>query len=79
MALEAIINDNNVYRVVLEEYPEGVYVLIYDSADVGSESPCEDHLQDNWEIAKLSAQRRFNISDDQWREIPDTCFNGKWK
>ena len=29
MALEAIINQKDAYRIVLEEYPEGVYVLVY--------------------------------------------------
>jgi hypothetical protein len=76
MALEAIINRKDAYRIVLEEYPEGVYVLVYESADVGDDSPCEDHLQPTWEVAKRSALRRFGVTDDQWKEIPDTRFNG---
>ena len=76
MALEAIINRPGAYRIVLEEYPEGVYVLVYESPDVGTDSPCQDHLQDNWEIAKRQAREDFGVSDDQWKEIADTRFNG---
>lgn len=75
MALEAIVHREDVYRVVLEEYPEGVYVLVYDSPDIEG-GPCQDHLQDNWEIAKLAALEDFGIANDQWRERPDTRFNG---
>ncbi|MDX2147186.1 MAG: hypothetical protein SFZ23_06650 [Planctomycetota bacterium] len=76
MALEAIIHRKGVHRIVLEEYPEGVYVLIYESADAGDDSPCQDHLQNNWEIAKRQAREDFGITDDMWKEIPNTRFNG---
>lgn len=29
-----------------------------------------------WEIAKLQAHEDFGITDDMWKEIPDTRFNG---
>jgi hypothetical protein len=45
MALEAIINQPHFNRVILEEYAEGVYVLVFKP---GEEWPCRDHLQDNW-------------------------------
>jgi hypothetical protein len=76
MALEAIVNLDGAYRIVLEEYPEGVYVLVYQSPDDPADSPCQDHLQDNWAIAKRAAQEDYGIRDHQWREIPDTRFNG---
>ena len=76
MALEAIINRKDAYRIVLEEYPEDVYVLVYESAVAGDNSPCQDHLQDNWEIAKRQAREDFGMTDDMWKEIPDTRFNG---
>lgn len=79
MALEAIIKQKNAYRIVLEEYPEGVYVLVYDSADASNDGPCQDHLQDNWGIAKLQAREDYGITEDQWKEVPDTFFNGKWR
>jgi len=76
MALQAIINRPGAYRVVLEEYPEGVYVLVYESADDDERSPCQDHLQNDWAMAKRAALHDFGIDDDQWTEIPDTRFNG---
>ena len=74
MALEAIVDREGVYRVVLEEYPEGVYVLGFDTPE--SRSPCEDHLQNDWAMAKRAALQDYGIADGMWKEIPDTHFNG---
>jgi len=74
MALEATLNREGIYRVVLEEYPEGVYVLVYDTAE--SEWPWEDHLQDDWAMAKRAVSEDYGITADMLREIPDTRFNG---
>ena len=74
MALEAVIKRKGLYRVVLEEPPEGVYVLAFDTAD--ARYPSEDHLQDDWHFAKLAALQDYGIADDQWAEIPDMRFNG---
>jgi hypothetical protein len=76
MALEAIINRQGVYRVVLEEYSEGVYVLVYDSPDA-PKGPCEDHLQNDWPMAKRAAFQDYGIADHQWKEIPDTNVMGR--
>ena len=73
MALEAIIKQPEVQRVVLEERPEGVYVLVFKS---GEESPCQDHLQDDWAMAKQHALEDFGVNDAMWREIPDTGIMG---
>ena len=70
MALEAVIKKAGLHRVVLEEYPEGVYVLVFETED--SQWPCQDHLQDNWEIAKLQGREDFGIPENGWVEIPDT-------
>jgi hypothetical protein len=74
MALEAIVNRQGVYRVVLEQYPEGVYVLVFDTAE--ARWPCEDHLQSDWAMAKRAAAQDYAITEDRWKEIPDTRFNG---
>jgi len=74
MALEAIVNRDGVFRVVLEEYPEGVYVLVFDTPE--AKWPCRDNLQADWAMAKRSALRRWGISDKMWKEISDTRFNG---
>jgi hypothetical protein len=79
MALEAIVDRKGAYRVVLEEYPEGVYVLVYDTAAAADDGPCQDHLQDDWQIAKRQALDDFGVTEDQWTEIPDTFFNGRWR
>lgn len=76
MALQAIIDRDGVHRVVLEEYPEGVYVLVYFDPDSPADSPDRDNLQDNWTIAKMAAREHYGITDDAWREVPDTRFNG---
>ncbi|MBX3362564.1 MAG: hypothetical protein KF912_13530 [Phycisphaeraceae bacterium] len=75
MALEAIINREGIYRIVLEEYTEGVYVLVYDSPQA-PRGPCKDHLQDDWEMAKIAALEDYGITEDQWKEAPDTRFRG---
>ncbi len=67
MALEA--TTLQAQRVVLEECPEGVYVLVFKADD---RRPCQDHLQDGWEMAKRHAFEDFGITDTMWREIPDT-------
>lgn len=76
MALQAIVNQLGVYRVILEEYPEGVYVLVYDTAKAKDDSPCQDHLQDNWTIAKQQGLEDYGITEKQWEQVPDTMFNG---
>jgi hypothetical protein len=70
MALEAILGKPSVFRIVLEAYPEGVYVLVFEAQE--SQWPCQDHLQDDRELAKLHAREEFGVSEDMWREIPDT-------
>ena len=74
MALAAVIDRDDVHRVILEEYPEGVYVLVYDAPH--AQWPCEDHLQDDWAMAKRAALQDYGIEEPMWREVPDTRFNG---
>ena len=73
MALAAVTNRKGAYRVVLEQYPEGVYVLVYDTPD--ARWPCEDHLQNDWAMAKRAALQDYGIDESMWREVPDTRFN----
>ena len=76
MALEAIVNREGVYRVVLEEYVEGVYVLVYDTPELSNDSPCQDHLQNDWKMAKLAALQDYGVTEEMWREIPNTGIMG---
>jgi hypothetical protein len=73
MALEATINHPEFQRVILEEYAEGVYVMAFKP---GEEWPCRDHLQDNWPIAKMQALEDYGVTEEMWREIPDTHVMG---
>lgn len=74
MALEAVVDREGVYRVVLEEYPEGVYVLVFDTPD--AKWPCRDNLQNDWAMAKRAARQDHDVAEDGWKEVPDTHFNG---
>ena len=70
MALEAIINRCDAYRVILEQCQEGVYVFIFDS--VNSMNPEREYLQDSLEIAKEMALDEFGITEAMWNVRPDT-------
>lgn len=70
MALKAILNKPGAHRVVLQEYPEGVYVLVFETES--GEWPYQDHLQDNWKMAKLHGLEEFGIAEHDWVQVPDT-------
>lgn len=74
MALQAILNRPGAYRVVLEEQPEGVYVYVFDTPD--AKWPYQDHLQDDWEMAKRAALEDYGVADDGWTTISDTHIHG---
>lgn len=69
MALEAKIKRVGVERVVLEQYPEGIYVFVFEQPD--SPHPYRDYLQDNWEMAKGFCQDEYGIDAGSWTEIPN--------
>ncbi|MCL2701301.1 MAG: hypothetical protein FWE88_06365 [Phycisphaerae bacterium] len=74
MALEAIVNREGVFRVVLEEQPEGVYVYVFDTPE--NPWPYRDHLQNDWPMAKHAASEDYETTEDMWTEIPDTHIHG---
>jgi hypothetical protein len=69
MALEARIGRAGADRVVLEEYPEGIYVFVFEQAD--SPHPYRDYLQDTWDQAKGFCKRKYGIAESVWTEISD--------
>ena len=73
MALEAIVQRPQAQRIILEEQPEGVYVLVFNA---GEQWPCQDYLQDDWAMAKLHALEDFGVTDEMWRQIIDTGLVG---
>jgi len=73
MALEAIIDHSGFQRVILEERPEGVYVLGFKP---GEQWPCRDHLQNDWAMAKRSAFHDYGVTEEMCKQIPDTGIMG---
>ena len=69
MALEVILDQPQVYRILLECYPEGVFVNVFDSKD--SSGPVQDHYQPDLKIAKQFCEDTFFVSSSAWREVPD--------
>ena len=74
MALLAIVDEPGIYKVILERYPEGVYVLLYDQPN--NEETIRDDLQDNWEMAKRFALRKYGVTEEMWMEVPNIGFHG---
>jgi len=70
---EAIANRPGVYRVVLEEGAEGVYVNVFEHAS--STEPYIDILQDDLEMAKRACYQDYGIQEHQWRPIPDVDWH----
>ncbi len=69
MAYEALAQKGGVYRIVLEEHPEGTYIFVFRRPD--SPWPEEDHLQDSLEIAMCACEDDYDIPRDAWKEIPN--------
>lgn len=77
MALQAIVNQPGLFCIVLEEYEGlGVYVLAYDCADNYPHNPCQDHLQNDWQTAKICAKELFGVLEVDLKKVPDTHFDG---
>jgi hypothetical protein len=74
MAYIAELRWPNLYAVVLEEYPEGVYVnvLYGEEPDAGG----EDWLYDSLDQAMEFCERKYGITRDQWKVIPDPQWHG---
>lgn len=76
VALEAFTVKQVLLRIVLEQYPEGVYVLVFERNKEGVDVLTRDNLQDNIGIAKQAALELYGITEDMWRQCEDTNFNG---
>ena len=72
MAYQAILNRQGVYRLLLEEYSEGTYVLVFDKSM--APGPAKDYLQLNLAMAKRACEQDFGTSDSDWKEVP----NERW-
>jgi hypothetical protein len=74
MAFEAYPKSKNVFRVVLEEAPEGTYVFVFESEK--SIGPEKDYLQADLDMAKRSCLRKYAIDADDWIWIPNSGLRG---
>lgn len=69
MALEAVVNREGLYRIVLAGSPEGVYVYVWEHPDARYRD--KDYLQDTWELAIEFCEEEYDVTRDMWRTIPD--------
>jgi hypothetical protein len=69
MAYEIILNRSGVYRLLLEEYPEGVYMYAFKDAD--SPGPAVDYLQPDLAIAMDACKEDYGVTLSDWRVVPD--------
>jgi len=69
MAFEVILNRPGLYRILLEECPEGTYVNVFDSP--ASPGPHIDILQDDLAMAKRACKLDYNVAESDWRQVPD--------
>jgi hypothetical protein len=69
MALMAHVGREGLERIVLEEYPEGVYVFVFSGST--PESLIADYLQDDFQMAKFFCEEEYAILQSDWQVIPD--------
>ena len=74
MAYQVILNQETIYRVVLEERAEGTYVFAFKTNS--SQFPEEDLLQDNLEMAMRACEQDYGINKAQWVEVSDQRLSG---
>lgn len=77
MSYEAILNRPGVYRILLEDAPEGTYVNVFDSPT--SPGPYRDVLQDDVAMAKRACKLDYNVQEWEWRQVPDEAWHYGYK
>jgi len=75
MAYEVIVNKPGLYRILLEEYPEGVYIYIFESPN--GPGPEKDYLEHDLESAKRICKMEYGIEEHEWREVPNENMHGR--
>lgn len=73
MSYQVIVNRPGIYRILLEQRPEGTYVNVFEK--VTSSSPYKDWLQDDLEMAIRSCEQDFGVTRDQWEEVSDELWH----
>ncbi len=73
MAFQVLLKKPGVYRILLECYPEGVFVNVFDSVD--SPGPVQDHYQPDLVLAKRFCKETFDVDSSAWTEVPDEVWH----
>ncbi len=68
MAYIAIVERDDLYKVLLHERPEGVYVYVFEKP---GKYPQKDYLQDTVEMAMLFSEEDLDVPRDLWQKAPD--------
>ena len=73
MSHQVILGRPEVYRILLEQRPEGTYVNVFENEN--SPGPYKDWLQDDLEMAMRVCEQDFGDKRDQWKEVPDEVWH----
>lgn len=65
MALVAEVSRGGIRRVVLEQHPEGVYLLAFE--DESSARPVQGHRHNDLDGAKLAALEVYGVTEAMWQ------------
>jgi hypothetical protein len=69
MCYQAVLNRQGVYRILLEQCPEGTYVNVFDNEN--ATGPCLDWLQDDVEMAMRACEQDYGVVRELWQLVPD--------
>ncbi len=72
MAYEVVLKKPGMYRVLLEECKEGVYVNVFATED--ALGPYRDTLQDDLAMAQRACAEDYGIDETEWRLV----VNERW-
>ena len=73
MSHQVVLGRPGVYRILLEQRPEGTYVNVFENEN--SPGPYKDWLQGDLEMAMRVCEQDFGDKRDQWKEVPDEVWH----
>jgi len=76
MAYEVILNRSPVYRILLEQYMDGVYIDVFDSAD--SKNSVRDYFQPDFLIALKQCESEYGLTALSFSYVPDEHIHGDY-
>jgi hypothetical protein len=74
MAYEVIAKRPGAYRILLEQYSEGVYMYVFEASS--SKHYDRDHLLDDFEMAMRLCEREYGVKPCEWTNVPDQHWHG---